>query len=164
MSDFTDFMLERDDVAVAAVNNVVVVVWKKTPTAESAGLIGPLYKRVSDRSKDGIGLLVVIAEGVSVPNDKVRKLATEAMNEVRHSLRASAAVITTTGLLGATTRAVLSTMLLLAPSEGESRVFAGTDEAIEWLGGKLVPAGSAVSSFASVMKTTARQLHPTARR
>ena len=122
---------EDDTLRQGVLRNVHVAAWFDAPTLEQMHEYGRCARGVYARYQGKSALLNLVVEGVPRFSSEVRQAAAEYTAEGLHQLGA-AHVILVGGLLGASVRGFLGTMLLVGRPPNPAKVFGDLATAAQW--------------------------------
>lgn len=126
---------------VGTVQNVLVVVWRPTAPRVADLQAGGVVLLQRARQLGRCGLLVVTHPDQSIPDDAVRRAVRDEARRLDPHLVCGATVITKEGLAGTATRAITSTLQLLARPTHPEKIVASSREAASFLVAELTRAG-----------------------
>jgi hypothetical protein len=129
---------EDDTLRQAVARNVHVAAWFDAPTLEQMHEYGRCARGVYRSYRGKSALLNLVVEGVPRFSSEVRKAAADYTAEGLHQLGA-AHVILVGGLLGASVRGFLGTMLLVGRPPNPAKVFGDLPSAAAWQAKNLAP-------------------------
>lgn len=130
--------------ALARWRDLLVVVWKKTPTVERAGKVGPQVEGMTagpDRRQ--VHVVTVIERGAAAPDAETRGLIKKDLRAHDDRIASMAALVLVDGFVGAAVRAVLSAMNVVVRERYPNRVFGAPGEAAGWTAARMGEVGEA---------------------
>lgn len=134
MPDSTERVFEDlPSLFVGTIENCAVVIWRNTPTVETARLAAGHFSKFEHEPGQGFALVAIITPNCAPVGPDVRQAFDEAMRTYRDSALAMAAVIEVQGVLGGLTRAMARTMSVVTRSPYPTNTFANVRGAAEWL-------------------------------
>lgn len=124
---------DRPELFVGRIENCAVVVWRTTPTVESAALAAEHFGKFEVAPGRGFALIAVVTPYCAPVSVEVRHAFDTAMRAHRDSVMGMAAVIEVNGVLGGLTRVMARTMSIVARSPYPVNTYASVETASTWL-------------------------------
>jgi hypothetical protein len=119
--------------ALAQWRNVLISIWRDTPTILAAENKGRLYRSVLGKGRSTFGIITIIEAKTPLPDMETRKVMVAVMVESARWIVCTAAVMEATGLKGATVRSVLTGLTLAARTSHPMKIFSSLEEASVWV-------------------------------
>jgi hypothetical protein len=119
--------------ALAQWRNVLLGLWRDTPTIPAVEDIGRHYRRVMGKSHNAFGIITIIEARTPLPDLETRKVMVSLMSDTARSVACMAGVTEATGLKNATVRSVLTALSLAARAHHPTKIFSGLEEASVWI-------------------------------
>jgi hypothetical protein len=133
---------DHREVFVGRIANCAVVVWRTTPTVDSASLAAKHFGAFELTPGHGFALIAVVTPNCAPVGQDVRHAFDTAMRAHRDAAMGMAAVIEVQGVLGGLTRAMARTMSIVARSPFPVNTYATVDAACKWLSPVLAQRGA----------------------
>jgi hypothetical protein len=138
--------------------NLFICIWTGTPEVAHVRVMRRSFQTLVTRYRERFGFLDVVVSGTPRFTDEVRNEVVRLIRDPNLQGRGSAHVILLPGLGGTTTRAFLSTVLLLGRSSTPAKVFGELSGGAAWLapivtdGGEVWSAEEVLSAEAELMR------------
>ncbi|MEM7155402.1 MAG: hypothetical protein AAF799_21310 [Myxococcota bacterium] len=124
---------DRPELFVGTIENCAVVIWRATPTVDTAKLAARHFSKFEGEAGRGFALVAIITANCAPVGPDVRQAFDEAMRAHREAALGMAAVIEVQGVLGGLTRAMARTMSIVTRSPYPTNTFATVKSASEWM-------------------------------
>jgi hypothetical protein len=112
--------------------DVLVVVWRQTPTQSALGRLAALLNPFAARHPAGVAIIVVIEEGLAMPEGPVRERMARDMKRHEGFTRSMALVFEGQGFMAALVRSAVAGIHLLSRQTVPVKVCGTVDEAAWW--------------------------------
>jgi hypothetical protein len=129
-----------DNLAMGEWENVCIFVYFGQPSIGSAQSAAEGYRSMGERHPDGLVSVVVVQEGVPLPDPDVRRTVSEVMKEVAPSIRAMCGVYESSGFIGAAMRSVITAMTLMSKASYRTNTVSNVRDAAAWIAPFVRPA------------------------
>ncbi len=127
----------NNGLAVAVYERVLITYVRGPATLAYLAVCHREGRKLGKRFPKGIASLVLLPDGVAIPDAAVRKQAQVNTHEANEWVGAGATVVAGTGFSAAAVRSVVTAMTVFS-SGPPRRVFSATEPAIAWLGRRLM--------------------------
>lgn len=124
---------DRANLFVGRWGNCGLVIWRQTPTLETAQLASEYFDRFAPEPGHGFALVAIITPACAPVGPDVRASFAAAMRRHGSDTLGMAAVIEVSGVLGGLTRALARTMSVVSRSSYPTNVFANAQGACTWV-------------------------------
>lgn len=124
---------DRPELFVGLIQNCAVIIWRATPTVESAQVAAGHFSKFESVAGQGFALVAIVTANCAPVGPDVRQAFDQAMRVHRDLALGMAAVIEVQGVLGGLTRAMARTMSVVTRSPYPTNTFATAKNAAEWL-------------------------------
>ncbi len=139
----TEIVFEDATLRICSSRNLVVSAWSSTPEPDHLRTLNRALHAQDGKYREHRALLDLVVTGTPRFTDKVRDELVRLLRDPRAQGKGTAHVVTVGGLAGATVRAFLSTVMLLARPEAPNKVFGEVAPAANWLVPLLTTGGEA---------------------
>ncbi len=135
MGDHALDVLETDDhLLLGSVDNLGVIVWRKTPTVQYIRLIDEHFPKLGADPR-GFALMAVLTPECAPVDAECRALFDRNMRAYRDALLGIAIVIEVKGIMGGLTRAIARSMSVVSRTPYPVNTYARVSDATRWLTG-----------------------------
>jgi hypothetical protein len=146
-------VLYDEGYAFEALEDTLVTVWTGDPLPKRLTHMVARMNELHDQRAKGVFLFAVIRPSAGLPNPESRNLMQRQFQQMRNRLLACAVVLEKTGLEGALSRTMLSTLSTLTRQPFPLKTFAERAIAAQWLGERSAQARpSAVVALAAKLE------------
>ena len=122
--------------AQSALKNTLVCVWVGDPTPENMEQFGRELEQLSVRYPSGIMMFSVVGDSCGMPSAAARSLMQRQFEAMRGRLLYATVAFEKTGIGGALSRTILSTLLTITRRPFEMSIHLSREEAARWLAKK----------------------------
>jgi hypothetical protein len=142
----TDIVHDDEVLRMGVSRNLVVCAWANAPEVEHIRSLSRAAQGTIGRYKEHRAFLNLVVTGTPRFSDAVRDELVKFIRDTRLQGQGMAHVVSIPGIAGATVRAFLSTVMLLARPVATHKVFSELAPAAAWLVPKLTTGGEAWTS------------------
>jgi hypothetical protein len=126
-------LLADEKVLVGSFSNICVVVWRGVPTLDAIERVGASYTRMRGEFPTGFAPIVIVEDGVGLPEEPVRQKMADLMDRQGKSILSMAGVQEASGFRGSAIRSVLTAINLLSTATYPRKFFASVEQAVLWV-------------------------------
>jgi hypothetical protein len=126
-------VLNTQGLILAEWQSLAIIVWKQQPQPPLIQALGEHYQSMSRRYSNGFYVMVIVEDGVPLPDAKQRDSIADAEKRGSAKIKAIVGVQEASGFLGAAIRSVLLGMSLATRSPYRRHICANVMEAATWL-------------------------------
>jgi hypothetical protein len=122
----------QDNHCIATWRGFVIIIWRRETTAQGVADLRQALQRLGPTST-GVGLLTIIEPNAPPPTSEVRDGLAAVLGEFGKLIKFSAVAFEGSGFRAAMVRGVVTGLTMLARMPYPHKVFAGVNEATQWL-------------------------------
>lgn len=129
----------KDTLVTGYWGNLVIGVWRGEPTLEAIRFHSQCYNEAAKRTPKGMYVMIIVEDGVPLPNESCRKAISSVMENIERDVVAMVGVQEATGFRGAAIRSVITSLSMLSRVPYKTTTVATVREAARWVGGLMKP-------------------------
>ncbi len=139
----TEIVHEDATLRLGVSRNLLVFAWSGTPESEHIRTLSRVHHTLAGRYHEHLAALDLVVTGTPRFTDPLRDELVRLVRDPRLQGKGTAHVVSMGGLTGATVRAFISTVILLARPAAPNKVFSEVAPAAAWLVPMLTTGGEA---------------------